>query len=238
MPEPVDGLAALRSEIGSSGSTDIGSYSDPDDQQTLAPHLHAPTGLATQPTDAEASQSPAGIVSGGTVAGGGPSGAMNDDVRSALAGVYGPSFPLLAQSPGSNAWVDWARQLWESYAPGVQAILHLVERNRLFYEGVQWVSSIGYGPWREPAKPRDAARVVDNKIQPALDMRTQLLAEQRPGFNCTPASGDPDATKKAEADQVALEYQWHEQDMQMIAREAGYHVGTDGVCFLELYWDH
>ena len=226
-----DGLGALRAEIGETGSHEIGSYELPQDQASLAPQLHATTdsraGLGTQ----------AGLAFNGQDMVAVGDGQSDEDVRAALAGLYGPEFPLLRAQPQDADWVSWSQQLWTSYGPGMTSLLHLVERNRLFYKGVQWVSSVGFGPWREPAKPRDVARPVHNLIKPALDMRTQLLAEQLPGFNCTPASGDQEAMKRAEADQVALEYSWHEQDMARIAKQAGHHVGTDGSSFLELYWD-
>jgi hypothetical protein len=108
-----------------------------------------------------------------------------DDIReierAALVALYGPSCPLASDIPPTNDdWVAWARRLWDDLTSGVQKRLHLTERNRLFRRGVQWVSSHGLGPWREPPKPRDAARVVYNMIDKALDQRLQIIAEQRP----------------------------------------------------------
>lgn len=162
---------------------------------------------------------------------------VDDDDYEGLVQMYGAAFPLLHHKPSEDDWVKWAESLWERHTAAMQARLHLVERNRLFRKGVQWISSVGMGPWREPERPRDAARVVRNKIKPALDQRIQLLSEQRPGFRCRPNSQDPKDLRKAEAQQIALEYQWAQQDMSKIIGEAAFWSGTDGVSFLEVYWD-
>jgi hypothetical protein len=117
------------------------------------------------------------------------------------------------------------------------ARLHAVERNRLFREGIQWVSSIGFGPWRTPPGPKDAVRYVHNMFDDALDQRHEILIEQRPGFSTKPTRQDPDSIKKAEGQQIALEYQYGEQHMQAVLGEMGYWVGTDGVCFAYTFWD-
>lgn len=161
-----------------------------------------------------------------------------DEAKRAMAALYGSEFPLLRDGDAPDeAWADWARALWQRHSSAVQKRLHLAERNRLFRKGVQWISSQGLGPWREPPKPRDAARVVDNMIAPALDQRVQLIREQRPGFRTRPATTDPDDVRKAEAQQVALEYQWDQQAMEYVVTEAKYWAGTDGVAFIEMYWD-
>lgn len=231
----LDGLSRLRAEndraFGPSPVMEIASRDYPDDQAVSPEHQRWPTPGSL----ARVAQSFNASVGSEVL----PSGTSPDDpdVQAALEGLYGSQFPLLNGTAQAEDWVKWAESLWTAFGPGMYANLHLVERNRLFYQGNQWVSAIGFGPWREPAKPRDVVRTVRNYIKPALDMRTQLLAEQRPGFNCTPASGDPHAAQRAEADQVALEWSWHEQGMTQVAREAGRRVGTDGVTFLELYWD-
>jgi hypothetical protein len=164
----------------------------------------------------------------------------NPQIAHALRAMYGDSFPLAGpttQDPRGSDWAAWASQLWSSHSAGVQIRLHLVERNRLFRKGVQWISAIGIGPWREPPKPREAARVVDNMIASALDQRVQILAEQRPGFRVRPENQDQKNLKKAEAQQQALEYQYDQQSMRKIMMEAAYWAGTDGVSFLEMYWD-
>lgn len=162
---------------------------------------------------------------------------IDETMRSALISMYGEEFPLLKLQPEEEDWVKWAKSLWDRHSAGIQNRLHIIQRNRLYREGVQWVSSVGLGPWREPPKPRDAARIVDNMIAPALDQRLQVISEQRPGFHARPASQDIDDVKKAEAKQVGLEYQYDQQDMVEITREACFWNGTDGVSFLELYWD-
>lgn len=157
--------------------------------------------------------------------------------RQAMGAMYGDSFPLLKESPGEEDWVRWGEALWDRHASQVTHRLHIVERNRLFRMGVQWISSLGTVGWREPPKPRDAARVVDNVIAAALDQRAAIISEQRPGFKTQPVSQDPEDLKKAEAQQAALEYQWEQQDMREVTQEAVYWNGTDGVSFLELYWE-
>ncbi|GEM_PF-1024499 len=230
----LDGLARLRAEAERiPGARDLSSHDHPADQAALSTEQQAPT-TALLHNDADGWDDDPRVGAHGTLTGG----PIDESyTEAALAGLYGEAFPLLKGSAVADDWVRWAESLWQRYGPGVYATLHQVERNRLFYNGNQWVSAIGFGPWREPAKPRDVVRTVRNKIKPALDMRTQILAEQRPGFNCTPASGDPQAMQRAEADQVALEWSWHEQDMAGISLEAGRRAGTDGVTFLELYWD-
>lgn len=158
--------------------------------------------------------------------------------KDTLRTLYGEGFPLADEDePDETDWASWAKELWDRHSAGVQTRLHLVERNRLFRKGVQWVSAVGVGPWREPPKPRDAARVVRNLIAPALDQRVQVISEQRPGFQAEAQSMDPKAMRKAEAQQIALEYQWHAQNMQSVTRELAYWSGTDGVSFGECYWD-
>ncbi|MCI0349126.1 MAG: hypothetical protein L0Z53_06835 [Acidobacteriales bacterium] len=159
------------------------------------------------------------------------------NMQRALEAMYGDSFPLLKPGADADDWAKWAEDLWSRHSGAVSARLHLTRRNRLFRRGVQWISAIGFGPWREPPKPRDAARVVDNMIGPALDQRLQLITEQRPGFRTRPATSSPDDMKKAEAQQLALEYQYDQQSMEASIRELAYWAGTDGVSFGEVYWD-
>lgn len=157
--------------------------------------------------------------------------------RQAMGAMYGDTFPLLKQEPDDQDWTKWGEALWDRHASAITHRVHIVERNRLFRMGVQWISSLGTVGWREPPKPRDTARVVDNVVKPALDQRAQIISEQRPGFKAMPVSQDPADLKKAEAQQAALEYQWEQQDMRSVTQEATYWNGTDGVSFLELYWE-
>lgn len=164
--------------------------------------------------------------------------ALDPEMKAALTTLYGADFPLLdTNAQKEEAWVMWVKAQWDRLGSGVQRRLHLVQRNRLFYQGIQWISSTGFGPWREPARPRDAVRVVENMIAPALNQRVQIIAEQRPGFRVRPATGDQNDLKRAEAQQLALEYQYDQQGMEGIIREAAHWAGMDGVSFLELYWD-
>jgi len=162
---------------------------------------------------------------------------VTPSIRSALTALYGPDFPLLKDTPTRRDWAKWAENRWMAHGGAMQPRLFIIERNRLFRRGIQWISSTGTGPWREPAMPRDAVRAVENVIAPALDQRVQVIAEQRPGFRTRPATSDPDDLRRAEAQQNALEYQYDAQNMEAILREAAYWAGTDGVSFLEIYWD-
>lgn len=159
-------------------------------------------------------------------------------IDAALAALYGASFPLLAnEQPTKEQWADWVRERWGHHAPGQRSVLHLVERNRLFRGDVQWIDSQRGAAWKEPPKPKDAARIVQNMIAPALDLRVQIVSEQRPGIRTKPATQDPDDLKKAEAQQIALDYQYDQQHMEATTRELEYWCGTDGVCFLEKFWN-
>jgi len=169
-----------------------------------------------------------------------PNGQTPSENMSALQrALYGADYPGADEQTidDMQAWASWTRGLWESRREAVQQHLHLVERNRLFRSGQQWISSNGLGPWREPARPRDAARVVYNMVDKALDQRLQILTDQKPGFTVTPMTQDPDDRRKAQAQQLALEYQYESQTMAKLAREAGFWAQTDGVSFWHLYWD-
>jgi len=163
----------------------------------------------------------------------------DEDMAALQRALYGADYPGADPSTAEemSAWASWARSLWESRRESVQMHLHLVERNRLFRAGQQWISANGLGPWREPARPRDAARVVYNMMDKALDQRLQILMDQRPGFMVAPTTQDPDDKRKAQAQQLALEYQYDQQQMPRVAREAVFWAQTDGVSFWHMFWD-
>ena len=122
--------------------------------------------------------------------------------------LYGSDFPATNPAHTLDDWASWIRGRWDAHRAAVEKHLHLVERNRLFRAGQQWVSSRGVGGnWREPLKPVDSTRAVYNMIDKALDQRLQVANDQRPGFKVEPTSYGPDEKKKAEARQLALEYQ-------------------------------
>lgn len=162
--------------------------------------------------------------------------------RQRLAGMralYGESFPLAmetGQEIAGEHWVAWVRDLWERHEKARQRRMVLVQKLRLFREGVQWITPMG-GRWEEPPKPKHAVRVVHNLFGPALDQRANLLSEQRPGFRTKPKTQNPDSLKRAEAAQLALEYQYDQQQMWELIREAAYWNGTDGVAAWLVYWD-
>jgi hypothetical protein len=159
-------------------------------------------------------------------------------VTKTLVALYGSDFPLAKdEEPTRSDWVNWADSLWKRHSGAMMPRLFLNERNRLFRRGIQWISASASGNWREPPSPRDQVRAVENLVAPALDLRVQIISEQRPGYRANPASNDPTDTKRAEAQQAALEYQHDNQGMDEIIREAAYWAGTDGAAFLELYWD-
>lgn len=156
----------------------------------------------------------------------------------ALSAVFGPEFPAARRDLSRRGWATWVNALWDSHGAAMQARMHLVERNRLFRKGVQWVSSLGIGHgWRQPPMARDAVRVVENIVGPALDLRDQIVTENRPGVRVVPSSADPDDMKRAEAAQIVAEYHYDAQNMDAVRREARYWAGTDGVSFLEIHWD-
>ena len=154
--------------------------------------------------------------------------------------LYGSDFPLADPSTADDAqaWARWVQGQWDSRAEATRIHQHLVERNRMFRAGQQWISAQAGGPWREPPRPRDAARVVYNMIDKALDQRLQILVDQRPGFNVTPMTQDPDDKRKAQAQQLALEYQHEQMHMQRKSREVEFWAQTDGVAFWHLFWDN
>ena len=162
-----------------------------------------------------------------------------DNLTALRKALYGADFPLADPVTEGDmaAWASWTRGLWESRREAVQQHLHLVERNRLFRAGQQWISSSGLGPWREPARPRDAARVVYNMVDKALDQRLQIMVDQKPGFSVTPMTQDPEDRRKAQAQQLALEYQHEQMLMPRVAREAVFWAQTDGVSFWHIDWD-
>jgi hypothetical protein len=164
---------------------------------------------------------------------------MAEEQRSALRATYGSDFPLAkAGEETEDDWVDWVKNRWEAHRAGSQDAVFNAQRNRLFRQGIQWISSTANrGAWREPPMPKDAVRAVDNQIGPALDWSLQVLSEQRPGFRFNPTNPDPDRQRKATAMQMATEYQYHRQKMRGKMAEAAFYAQTDGVAFLLTYWD-
>lgn len=163
-----------------------------------------------------------------------------EEQRDLQMALYGADCPLAKEDDASrtdSAWASWVRGLWDGRYDAVAMHLYLTDRNRLFRAGQQWLSSSNGGPWREPPKPRDAARVVYNMVDKALDQRLQILVDQRPGFAVTPATGDPDDRRKAQAQQLALEHQYEQLQMPRVAREAEFWAQTDGISFFHMFWD-
>ncbi len=176
--------------------------------------------------------------------------------RAMMSALYGPDFPFIAaidaaQAAGATSvdprslmaytepddWCQWARNRWDAHRASVATHLWMIQRNRLFRAGQQWVSSKGHGPWREPPKQAESARPVHNIIDKALDQRVQVMTDQRPGFEVEPSTVDPDEKRKAEGRQQALEYIYDANAMQHEARSTAYWAGTDGVSFWHVYWD-
>lgn len=157
--------------------------------------------------------------------------------------LYGHDFPLAddtveVEDIAPGAFPSWVRGLWNSRESAYAAHIHLIERNRLFRSGQQWISAGGgRGSWSEPNRPAGSARLVFNMIDKALDQRLQIMMDQRPGFMVTPMTQDPDDKRKAQAQQMATEYQHAQQNMDQIAREAAFWAQTDGVSFWHVYWD-
>lgn len=169
-----------------------------------------------------------------------PDGTDKKERRNAMiAALYGDDCPLLLDKSLQDdaAWSKWARRLWSSRRAAVAKHMHLVQRNRMMRAGNQWVSSANGAPWSEPPRPKEAARVVYNMVDKALDQRLQILSDQRPGFSISPATQDPDDKKKALARQMACEFQYGQIDMPAKAREVVYWAQTDGVAFWQLFWN-
>lgn len=162
----------------------------------------------------------------------------NDEQGKLLAAaLYGSDFPAIHDDPQSSDWASWVRSRWGQHRSACEKHLHLVERNRLFRAGQQWVSSRGRGPWREPLKPVDSARVVYNLIDKALDQRLQIITDQRPGFSVEPMTADPADKRKAEARQLALEHQYDTQAMDEERKTSCFWAQTDGLSYWHTFWD-
>lgn len=162
----------------------------------------------------------------------------DENAKALMKALFGDDFPLACDdTPTPQQWASWGRARWDSRREAMSRHLHLVERNRLFRWGQQWISAQGMGRWAEPARPKDAARVVYNMIDKALDQRLQILMDQKPGFSVTPVTQDPEDKRKAQAQQLSVEYQYEQQGMQSVAREAAFWAQTDGVAFVHQFWD-
>jgi hypothetical protein len=159
--------------------------------------------------------------------------------RRALRAMFGEDFPLAEEAePDDNAWTRWAENRWEMHRAGVSQNILWAERNRLFRAGQQHLSPYGSsGVWRPAPAPKDAVRIIDNRIRPSLSWALEVLAEQRPGWRFQPTNTDADRQKKAEAQQRATEYQYSAQNMRKIMAEMGFWAQTDGVSFAMTYWD-
>jgi len=165
-----------------------------------------------------------------------------DELRVAgMRALYGDLFPLADEIEGrtieQGAWVRWAEKLWDMHQPAKRRPVAVAKRNRLLRKGIQWIAQSPDGSYQEPPRPKGASRVTNNIIGPALDQRAWLMSEQRPGFRTRPVTQDQDDLRKAEAQQLLVEYEHDEQDMAAILQETAYWTGTDGVAFWMVYWD-
>lgn len=158
--------------------------------------------------------------------------------RKALRAMFGEDFPLVKDEALDSDWERWASNRWDNARAGVSQNILWAERNRLFRAGQQNLSPYGTnGVWRPAPQPKDAVRIVDNRIRPALAWALEVLAEQRPGWRFQPTNTDPDRQDKAEAQQRAVEYQYNAQGMRSVMAELAYWAQTDGVSFSMTYWD-
>lgn len=167
-----------------------------------------------------------------------------DERNAALRAICGDSFPMAKLGGGKAddvdeaAWIAWPETLWRQREASMIYPLWIAQRNREFYQGRQWLDSVGIGKrWVSPRAPSDAVRFVVNLIKPAVNLRAQIVSEQRPGFRCEPTNRDPQSKKKAEARQLALDYAWKERNQEAIMSELALWACTDGVSFEETYWD-
>lgn len=161
--------------------------------------------------------------------------------RRAMEAMYGRDFPLLDETKGAevdhDGWVRFARSLMDWRSASMAERCHFAYRNRRMAAGDQWISSTARGQWRTPTATSDQARVVWNVLKPALNLRLDITTDQRPGFSCRPTRFTADAMQKAVARQAFLEYQWGEQHMREVCREAGFWAQRDGLAFLHVLWD-
>jgi hypothetical protein len=162
---------------------------------------------------------------------------QDEQKRLLATALYGSDFPAINPNHQMADWASWVRGRWTAHRSAVEKHLWLVERNRLFRSGQQWVSSQKRGPWRESMKATESARLVYNMIDKALDQRLQISNDQRPGFHVEPTTFDPDDKRKAEARQLALEYQYDQQNMDEHRQVADFWAQTDGVAFWQTFWD-
>lgn len=165
---------------------------------------------------------------------------------SALQALYGNQFPFLSTTGIDQAspeafesfFVAWVENLWANREAQMIYPLWVAQRNREFYKGNQFIDSEGVGRrWVTPRAPSDAVRLPINVTKAALNLRSQIVSEQRPGFKIEPTNRDSQSKKKAEAKQLALNYAWRECDMESITSEVARWCGTDGCAFVETYWD-
>lgn len=162
----------------------------------------------------------------------------SQDRQKALEAMYGPLLPMLQDAPNGATWAKFVEEKWSEGTRGMEDALHYSPRNRLFAEGRQYVASQGRGSqWKEPPAPKSQVQAVYDMVGPALDYRMQVITENRPGWRFTPGNMDADRQRKAEAWQRFVEYQWHQQKMQAVLREAQFYAQRDGVSFMLTYWD-
>ena len=161
--------------------------------------------------------------------------------EAALRALYGDPFPLISENGDAHTdppWCSWAAWLWQNREASMTYPLWIAQRNREMWAGRQWIDSVGIGrKWITPRAPGDAVRFVVNVTKAALNLRAQIVSEQRPGFSVEPTNRDAQSKKKADAKQLALEYAWKEMGMEQIMGELAHWSGTDGVAFTETFWD-
>lgn len=164
---------------------------------------------------------------------------QSDEWQNAAQAVYGRDFPLAdaSEEVGDDAWVAWAKSLWTSRESAHLPAVHLAEKLREMRAGNQWIAAQGYGQWRVIPPKKDQVRAVWNLMEPALDLHDEICTEQRPGFRTKPRQLDHRSTKKAEGQQLGLEFQYDQQRLKEVLEEMRYWAGTDGISFALTYWD-
>lgn len=93
--------------------------------------------------------------------------------------LYGADFPGADPQSAEDmqAWSSWVQGQWESRREAVAMHLHLVERNRLFRAGQQWISANGLGPW--PTTSQKRRRSSSTLASPQTRFRSMPLASSR-----------------------------------------------------------
>lgn len=163
------------------------------------------------------------------------------DAQRRLKRKYGPEFPNLtldrAEPEFAKQLKQWLSAQREAVEPSMRDRRLHWARHRHFRVGNQHISSRDGRTWREPSEGKNNLRATWNMIGPSLDFRHGVIAEQQPGFRHELLKATIDAREKAEAQQSVAEHYFHKLGAWRSMRDAIYYAQTDGVCFVQVYFD-